>query len=75
MSTLAGWLDAIGAGPDLRDGNCIGKWDIFDDVDLPDEALELCEWCPVLQRCRDWVDRLPAAKRPVGVVGGEVRAS
>jgi hypothetical protein len=54
---LTGLLDAISAAPNLERGLCVGNWAIFDDTDLPDEALELCRRCSVLQQ---WDDH-PAA--------------
>lgn len=35
-------------------------------------ALRICRSCPALQRCRDWLDSLPASQRPPGVVAGQV---
>jgi hypothetical protein len=72
MSTLDGWLDTIANGPDLEKGLCIGNWDLFDDVDLPDEALALCRQCSVQQRCADWSATL-SDRELSGVVAGVVR--
>lgn len=37
------------------------------------EALRLCNnGCPALEPCRAWLDGLPAARRPTGVVAGVV---
>ena len=33
-------------------------------------ATDACARCPVLAECRQWVEGLPPARRPVGVVGG-----
>jgi hypothetical protein len=72
VSTLDGWLDAIGNAPDLEHGLCVGNWDLFDDVDLPDEALALCRQCGVLARCTEWASTL-SDRQLSGVVAGEVR--
>ncbi|MGP4054288.1 hypothetical protein ACTWP6_05605 [Mycobacterium sp. 4D054] len=36
------------------------------------DALRLCAQCPSLAPCRDWLNALPAAQRPRGVVAGQV---
>lgn len=37
------------------------------------DALRLCNHrCPALDACRAWLDALPAAQRPRGVVAGQV---
>lgn len=36
-------------------------------------ALRLCAACPELQRCRDYLDSLPPAKKPGGVIAGQIR--
>jgi hypothetical protein len=37
------------------------------------DALRLCnDGCPALDACRAWLDALPAAHRPRGVVAGQV---
>ena len=36
------------------------------------EALRLCETCPALHPCRAFLDALPAAQRPRGVIAGQV---
>lgn len=38
------------------------------------QALALCERCPSLERCGDWLDGLPRSRRPLGVVAGRIRA-
>ncbi|KUH90634.1 hypothetical protein AU187_24490 [Mycobacterium sp. IS-1556] len=35
-------------------------------------AIRLCKACPALEACRDWLDSLPAAERPLGVVAGRI---
>ncbi len=74
-TALAGLLDAIPAAPPLERGRCIDQWDLFDATDDPaavELAIQLCQECPVLNRCREWVDSLPKSKRPIGVCGGVV---
>ena len=39
------------------------------------EALWLCETCPALHPCREYLQGLPAAQRPRGVVAGQVVTS
>jgi hypothetical protein len=39
------------------------------------EAAWACGRCPALTACRLWVEGLPPARRPRGVVGGLVIAS
>jgi hypothetical protein len=36
------------------------------------QALTLCEHCPALVRCRDWLAGLPPRRRPYGVTAGTV---
>jgi WhiB family transcriptional regulator, redox-sensing transcriptional regulator len=36
------------------------------------EALWLCETCPALHPCREYLQGLPAAQRPRGVIAGQV---
>lgn len=35
-------------------------------------AVRLCNACPALDRCRAWLDSLPASDRPPGVVAGRI---
>lgn len=77
---LAGALIGI---PDLAKGLCVGLPEIFDEASPGEapavveqryaEALRLCASCPELQPCRDYLDSLPPAKKPGGVVAGQVR--
>ena len=72
---------ALGAVPRLKGAACVGEYDLFDlrDISDPDRAeveadgLAICGACPALQGCREWVESLPASRRPTGVVAGEVR--
>lgn len=75
-------FDTVGLAPSLPGAACRGRHHLFDppdaDVDPEDAqcaeqtALKLCSWCPALARCSDWLDSLPPAKRPRGVVAGQI---
>ncbi|BBY48379.1 hypothetical protein MARA_18470 [Mycolicibacterium arabiense] len=74
--------------PDLDGAACRGRSDLFDRTDAGQhaagrlsktevhdarrEALRLCRRCPTLGPCRIWLDALPVAHRPTGVVAGLV---
>ena len=62
--------------PSLPKALCRNRPATFDITDpgLADEAVELCNRCIELHRCRIWFDGLPARQRPAGVVAGLVRA-
>jgi hypothetical protein len=49
--------------------------DLYDQLDDPvvtEAAIELCELCPVLDRCRQWADSQPRGALS-GVVAGKQR--
>jgi hypothetical protein len=73
---LIEFLAAILRGtPNLHGCLCRGQGELFDEVDDPEtvaRAIRLCERCPVLDRCTEWVHSLPPSQRPPGVCGGEV---
>jgi WhiB family transcriptional regulator, redox-sensing transcriptional regulator len=75
MSRPSSLLHAItDDAPRLETGLCVGDaphWD-GDDPTTVDQVVWLCEQCSVLSACRSWLHSLPAGKRPVGVVAGEV---
>jgi hypothetical protein len=83
MSQLDAILDAVGAAPALPGALCRHRHALFDpaapgenpdDVDARhDLALGLCEYCPTLSRCQEWVENLPPQRRPLGVIAGKVR--
>ena len=76
MSAINGVLDAIAAAPDLRRGRCVGQWEVWDswdDVGLVEYAIAGCQSCAELQKCRDYVESLPARHRPHGVIAGVCR--
>lgn len=50
----------------VRRASCVGRPHLFDDHDRRDEALRLCEGCPVLEECRAWALR----NAVYGVAGG-----
>lgn len=83
MTALDDLLLAIAGAPTLPGARCSGRHHLFDpptggeDLAVVEarhaQALGLCERCPALASCRQWVDELPARKRPLGVVAGEIR--
>jgi hypothetical protein len=66
----------------------VGRWDLYErtvrgyrvDGRLTTEELEsaraaalsLCETCPALHLCREYLQGLPIAQRPPGVIAGQV---
>ena len=72
------------AAPRLDGARCRNLWAAFDPPESgedPEEvryrhqtALALCQRCPALTPCRDWLDALTPAQRPLGVVAGRVVA-
>lgn len=83
MSQLTNLLDAVGAAPALPGARCRGRHHLFDPPSGSEDpettaqrhaqALGLCEHCPALTRCAEWVASLPPRRRPAGVVAGKVR--
>ncbi|MCV7127018.1 hypothetical protein H7I42_06105 [Mycolicibacterium vanbaalenii PYR-1] len=78
-----GLLSGLLAGaPSLPGARCRGRGSLFDPPyrgENPDttkarhaQALGLCGRCPAAERCRAWFDGLPKARRPRGVVAGQV---
>lgn len=81
-------LSALLAGiPNLPDARCKGKADLFEatvaertkppairaELECAREtALRLCSDCPAAGRCREWFDSLPVARRPRGVIAGQI---
>lgn len=84
-NTMRALLESIPALPGAR---CKRRADLFERTtgedraagrttteDLADarrEALRLCETCPSLHPCREYLQGLPAAQRPRGVIAGQV---
>jgi WhiB family redox-sensing transcriptional regulator len=68
--------DAVGAAPALPGARCRGRSELFDAESVDDErtdyAITVCNRCPALAACREWVASLPPGKRPIGVVAGRV---
>jgi transcription factor WhiB len=66
--------------PDLHDAACRGRPGEFDIEDgrrdraAVTRAKEVCQSCPALQDCRDWLASLPRPVRPSGVVAGRYLA-
>lgn len=85
MNPLDALLAAIGAAPALPGARCRGRHQLFDSGppgkhhDTRDarhaQALALCNRCPSLRRCEDWIDSLPKSRRPAGVVAGRINYS
>jgi hypothetical protein len=83
MSALDALLVAVGAAPCLPGAKCRGRHALFDPPGISEDpdavaarhemALSLCEHCPALARCREWLDSLPPRRRPLGVIAGTVR--
>lgn len=75
-AVLASLLSAIGSGPNLERGLCVGQWDLWDAADDPglaDHAASLCLQCPVLVECGEWAAGL-TNRELSGVVAGVARA-
>jgi Transcription factor WhiB len=62
-------LAAIGT-PKLTDAACRGRHELFDNSDHT-QALALCQQCPALHDCTQWLAGLPRSRRPHGVVAGQ----
>jgi hypothetical protein len=71
-ASVDGIFFALVGIPELPGCLCRGLHDIFDDADMPEEALELCARCPALASCSAWYDSLPPKHRPHGVCAGRV---
>jgi hypothetical protein len=56
--------------PHLPGAACRGRWELFDDRGRQAEAIQLCQSCPALALCRQWVDSLKPSQRPPGVIAG-----
>ncbi|BDB45391.1 hypothetical protein [Mycobacterium kiyosense] len=80
---LADLLDVIAGAPSLPGARCRGRHHLFDAAargEHPDvvtqrhtQAVGLCQHCPALAHCGDWLQSLPARKRPDGVIAGQIR--
>ena len=83
MSQLDDLLEAVGQAPCLPRAKCRSRHALFDPAGISEDpntvaarhgmALGLCEHCPSLARCEDWLYSLPPRRRPLGVVAGTVR--
>ena len=78
---VAELLDELAHGiPDLHDAACRGRAGEFDIDDgrrnraAVTRAKAVCQSCPALQDCRDWLTSLPRPVRPSGVVAGRYLA-
>jgi WhiB family transcriptional regulator, redox-sensing transcriptional regulator len=86
-----GWVSLLAEilrnTPKLTGAACQGRHVLFDppergqqldDSDVQyrfESALRICSDCCCLRECSDWVDWLPASKRPAGVVAGRLPES
>lgn len=83
MSAAVAALLAAVHGPQLHGAACAGLAPTFDAPGPSEDteevadrhrlALRVCASCPVLARCRDWLESLPPRERPAGVVAGAVQ--
>ena len=83
MSTLDHLIATFAGAPALPGARCRGRHHLFDpaatgeDPDAVEQrhtkALGLCEHCPSLRPCRDWLQSLPRQKKPDGVIAGQIR--
>jgi hypothetical protein len=60
--------------PRLDGAACAGHFGLFDSDDCDDlaYALTICQECPALDACAQWLVSLPKSCRPEGVVAGIV---
>lgn len=80
MSQLDSLLGQLVGAPALPGARCRGRHHLFDVAEHGEaastvlarhtQALGLCEHCPALDRCQSWLESLPDAQRPHGVVAG-----
>lgn len=80
MTQLDTLLLALAGAPALPGARCRGRHHLFDAQNGSEsdetvaarhrQAIGLCQHCASLDACREWVDGLPARKRPQGVVAG-----
>lgn len=80
--TLHSLLAAISAAPALPGAACVGMSAAFDPAEHGEPvtdteyrhqtALHLCRTCPALASCTEWFTSLPRARRPNGVVAGQI---
>ncbi|MGV0781468.1 WhiB family transcriptional regulator [Mycolicibacterium sp. XJ775] len=71
--------DLARAVPDLPGAACRGHQAVMDVASGRDRAAiaaaqQICAACPVLQECEAWLDSIPKARRPSGVVAGRFLA-
>ena len=62
--------------PHLPGARCRDHADLFDYRSSDDprtaSALALCQQCPSLKLCEDWLRSLPGGQRPTGVIAGRI---
>ena len=75
--------DLAASIPRLPEAACKGRHELFDapaeDMEpviarrLESTALVICQTCPELEPCREWLDGLESHQQPYGVTAGMVR--
>jgi hypothetical protein len=71
-------LSALAGIPAMPDALCRGQWALFDESNDPGAigaAIEICNLCPEMSRCGEWLNSLRPKDRPLGVVAGRVNNS
>jgi hypothetical protein len=82
MNNWAGLAAAMSGAPELPGARCMGKAEWFDPAEpyedpedvryRHDYATRICESCPALSPCGEWLRSLKPSNRPVGVVAGKL---
>jgi WhiB family redox-sensing transcriptional regulator len=82
MTPLDELLSSLIGAPHLPGARCRGRPHLFDPAGVNEDAsarhaqaLGLCQHCPSLTRCAEWLDSLPPQKKPFGVIAGRLRTS
>jgi hypothetical protein len=75
-------LASLAGAPAFPGARCRGKWRTFDPAAVREDpavveqrhaqALGLCQRCPSLTRCAEWLESLPPKRRPLGVIAGTI---
>lgn len=89
MTSPSDFLSEFSDVPDLDGAACKGRHELFDAtvyqgphkagevrIDIGyarEKAMQICATCPAIKSCSEWVDSIPAYRRPAGVVAGQVK--
>jgi WhiB family redox-sensing transcriptional regulator len=83
MTPLDELLSSLIGAPHLPGARCRGRPHLFDPAGAGEnattveqrhaQALGLCQRCPALDLCAEWLDSLPRQKKPEGVIAGRLR--